>query len=520
LSKISESEQTLFAFDDASSLFKNSGPEDDGALDRAEFERMDAIALKNRAQTITTLSTLTSIVAQQASPPFSFIDPHTTGLLALGYAIDSLRLLDIETSDLTVKELEARVAEDLLLQFTALVDENTIPEVPETKDIEIWAKGVVDKLLCKKEHGSSTERMFDTDSKQFYEFQHSLLEEYARGNAIFVRPTATCLTLYLGTLTQGIGDIQTALTAVIQRQIQRGDYHAAFQSALEHQRITKQHGEKIRAIKRKLQSNAGKYSWNDIILPDILTAQEDAKDAVRSDTLLEELLEERIDELPLAKRPLAQKVLLVIRSCRDAYRELQTLAMGLPRFYSACILNQGPAISTNLPSMMNDIFTPMFYDIPDPDNLLAVCDVIDSVFTLPAPPVLHDIVAEIELLLKPVTAIEARDLSEEDEYMDEEDTALVIFDQKTIDRARNKIADMANAGPTRLSEVTSVFNPEGFTEECIVASILISSAWAKNSNFADKYRVTRLPDYFSCDACAGDDYMIDLAEEDKDGLHA
>lgn len=184
MSKISESEQTLFSFDDASSLFKNSGPVDDGALDRAEFERMDAIALKNRAQTITTLSTLTSIVAQQASPPFSFIDPHTTGLLALGYAIDSLRLLDIETSDLTVKELEARVAEDLRLQFTALVDENTIPEVPETKDIEIWAKGVVDKLLCKKEHGSSTERMFDTDSKQFYEFQHSLLEEYARGNAI------------------------------------------------------------------------------------------------------------------------------------------------------------------------------------------------------------------------------------------------------------------------------------------------------------------------------------------------
>jgi hypothetical protein len=84
LSKSSEREQTLFDFDNASALFDSSGLEDDGALDRAEFERMDAIALKNRAQTITTLSTLTSIVAQQASLPFSFIDPHTTGLLALG----------------------------------------------------------------------------------------------------------------------------------------------------------------------------------------------------------------------------------------------------------------------------------------------------------------------------------------------------------------------------------------------------------------------------------------------------
>jgi len=519
LRKVNDSEQPLLAFNELFDSGKENRPDEDEVIDRDEFERMEAIALKNRAQTITTLSTLTSIVAQQASPPFSFIDPHTTGLLALGYAIDSLRLLDIETSDLTVKELEAKVAEDLRLQFTALADENAIAEVPETKDIEIWAKGVVDKLLCKKEHGSSTERMFDTDSKQFYEFQHSLLEEYARGSSIYVRPTATCLTLYLGTLTQGIGDIQTALTAVIQRQIKRGDYHAAFQAAMEHQRITKQHGEKIRGIKRKLQSNAGKYSWNDVILPDILTAQEDAKDAVSADTMLEELLEERIDELPTAKRPLAQKVLMVIRSCRDAYRELQTLAMGLPRFYSACILNQGPAISLNLPSMRYDVFDPLFYDIPDPDKLLSVCDVIGSVFTLPAPPVLHDIIAGTELLLKPRTEAEARDMSEEDEFTDEEDMALVIFDAETIHRAKNKISELADARPTRLSEVTAVFDPEGFTEECIVAAILISSAWARDRNYADRYRVTRLPEAFSCEACAGDDYKIERME-DTDGLHA
>jgi len=519
LRKAIDSEQPLFAFNDLFGPGKENGPDEYEALDRDEFERMEAIAVKNRAQTITTLSTLTSIVAQTATPPFSLIDPHTTGLLALGYAIDSLRLLDIETSDLTVKELEARVAEDLRIQFTALADENAIPEMPETKDIEIWAKGVVDKLLCKKEHGSSTERMFDTDSKQFYEFQHSLLEEYARGSSIYVRPTATCLTLYLGTLTQGIGDIQTALTAVIQRQIKRGDYHAAFQAAMEHQRITKQHGEKIRGIKRKLQSNAGKYSWNDVILPDILTAQEDAKDAVSADTLLEELLEERIDELPPAKRPLAQKVLLVIRSCRDAYRELQTLAMGLPRFYSACILNQGPAIRLNLPSMRYDVFDPLFYDIPDPDKLLSVCDVIDSVFTLPMPPVLHDIIAGTELLLKPRMEAEATDMSEEDEFTDEEDMALVIFDAETIHRAKNKISELADARPTRLSEVTALFDPEGFTEECIVAAILISSAWARDRNYADRYRITRLPEAFSCEACAGDDYKIERME-DTDGLHA
>lgn len=134
-----QNKQTFFDFDDVLDPSAQDTTEE-VANARAEFERMEAVALKNRAQTITTLSTLTSIVAQTATPPFSFIDPHTTGLLALGYAIDSLRLLDIETSDLTVKDLEARIESDLRLQFTALAAEGVIPEIPETKDIEVWAR--------------------------------------------------------------------------------------------------------------------------------------------------------------------------------------------------------------------------------------------------------------------------------------------------------------------------------------------------------------------------------------------
>jgi hypothetical protein len=250
------SSQTSFDFYEVTDLLSGS----DAAIARDEFERIESAALRNRSQTIATLSTITSIVAQTSTPPFSHIDPHTTGLMAIGHAIDSLRLLDIETSDLTVRALEAHVASDLKRQFAALATDGIIGEVPNTEDIEAWGKGVVDKLLCRKEHGSQTEMMFDTESGKFYEFQHALLEEFARGGAIYVRPTAACLTLYLGTLTQGIGDVQTALAAVIQRQIARGEYHAALQTAHEHQRITRQHGEKIRTLRRRILSNAGKYS--------------------------------------------------------------------------------------------------------------------------------------------------------------------------------------------------------------------------------------------------------------------
>ena len=506
-----QNKQTFFNFDDVSDPSSQDATEEEVANARDEFDRLEAAALRNRSQTVATLSTIASIVAQTATPPFSHIDPHTTGLRAIGHAIDSLRLLDIETSDMTVRDLEACVALDLKRQFAALTADRTITGLPETEDIEAWGKGVVDKLLCRKEHGSQTEMMFDTESGKFYEFQHALLEEYARGGAIYVRPTAACLTLYLGTLTQGIGDIQTALAAVIQRQIARGEYHAALQTAHEHQRITRQHGEKIRTLKRRILSNAGRYSWNSTVLPEIQVAQRDVEDAISADTTLEELLDASMDNLPKERRPLAQRVLQVIKSCRNAYRELQTLAMELPRLYSSCIASQGfTSTHIPLPSMLHDVFTPLFSEVTESKALLAACDVANAIFALPRPPVLHDIVAETELLLKPGLSAETRDMSPDgDELLDEEDLALSIFDEVTITKAKNTISLMANAGPTQLSDIMKTLEPEDFTEECVAAAIMISAAWAHNRNHDGMYAVSRTYGHFSCKACTGDDYLIE-----------
>jgi hypothetical protein len=71
-----------------------------------EFERFEAAALTTRTQTVATLSTISTIIAHSTSPPFSLIDPYTSGLMTIGHAIDSLRLLDIEESNLTVRDLE------------------------------------------------------------------------------------------------------------------------------------------------------------------------------------------------------------------------------------------------------------------------------------------------------------------------------------------------------------------------------------------------------------------------------
>lgn len=505
-----QSKQTSFDFDFVADLL-TQGETEAATIARDEFERMEAATLRNRSQTVATLATIASLVAHQATPPFSYIDPYTTGLLAIGHAIDSLRLLDIESSDMTVRDLEARVAVDLTRQFNALRASKVIAEMPTEDEIAAWGKSIVDKLLCRKEHGSQVDSLFDTEVNSFYEFPHALLEEYARGTTIYVRPTAACLTLYLGTLTQGVGDIQTALAAVIQRQITRGDYHAALQTAHEHQRITRQHGEKIRTLRRKIQANAGRYGWNSTVLPEIQLAQRDVEDAIAADTTLEELLDASMDNLPKEKRPLAQRVLLVIKNCRNAYRELQTLSMELPRLYSACIASQGFTSShIFLPSMLTDVFLPLFNEIFDLKALLATCDVVNTQFALPSSPKIHDIIAETELLLKPALLTEARDISpDSDEFLDEENLALSIFDEKTIAKARDTIAVMANKGPTQLSDVLKAMEPEDFTEECIAAAIMVSAAWAHNRTLAEEYVVSRTYEQFVCLGCTGDDYLIE-----------
>jgi hypothetical protein len=133
-----QNKQTFFDFSESSDPSAQDATEEEVANARDEFDRLESAALRNRSQTVATLSTITSIVAQTSTPPFSHIDPHTTGLRAIGHAIDSLRLLDIETSDMTVRTLEACVALDLKRQFAALAADRVIAELPVTEDIDAW----------------------------------------------------------------------------------------------------------------------------------------------------------------------------------------------------------------------------------------------------------------------------------------------------------------------------------------------------------------------------------------------
>ena len=75
-----QNKQTFFNFDDVSDPSAQDATEEEVANARDEFDRLEATALRNRSQTVATLSTIASIVAQTATPPFSHIDPHTTGL--------------------------------------------------------------------------------------------------------------------------------------------------------------------------------------------------------------------------------------------------------------------------------------------------------------------------------------------------------------------------------------------------------------------------------------------------------
>ena len=494
------------------SLLIESGPDSFISPARVdEFDKLEAAALTTRSQTVATLSTITAIVAHSSSPPFSFIDPYTAGLMTIGHAIDSLRLLDIEESDLTVRDLEAKVSKDLMAQFESLRESHVIDSIPTMAEVETWGKGIVSKLLCRKGVGKTVERLFNTENRKFYDFQHSLLEEYQNNDTggIYVRPTPACLTLYLGTLTQTVGDTQAAFAAVIQRQINRGEYHAALQSALEHRRVTKQHCEVIRTLRRRVLSNASRYGWAATILPEIEAAQNDVNDAMRTVTELERHLESGLDILPRDKQSLAEKVLTVIRYSRTAYRELQAITMELPKLYSSCIASQGFASRhIPLPSMHTDVFSPLFNEVTDRAALLMACDTINSCFTLAVPPALHDPLAATEVLLRPMTQEEIRDESSSNEYVDEEDFSLSIFDAQTIDKALQAIIRKAATKPARLSNIAMAFCEEGFHEEEICSAIIVTGAWTHSRLIDNSHVATRTYERFHCAACSGDDFTI------------
>ena len=491
------------------------GPGPDAAaqeLDRDEFDKIEAAALATRAQTIATLSTIATIIAHSSSPPFSLIDPYTAGLKAIGHVIDSLKLLDIEDSNLTVHDLVDRVSADLERQFEALRAEQAIDQMPWRSEIETWSRGIVDKLLCKKGMGKKIDRLFDTESALFYDFQHSLLEEREKSTGkggIHVKPTTACLTLYLGTLTHSIGDAQAAFAAVIQRQIRRGEYHAALQSALEHQRVTKQYCVEIRQFRRKILSDAGRQGWSADVMPLIEKTQNEVDDAMTSVTELEGHLDDNFESLPRDKQSLAEKVLMVIRQSRTAYRELQAIMIELPRLYHKCIESQGFASRhIPLPSMRDDVFLPLFYQVTDKVQFGKACDAINFGCASPIPPVLFDPIAGTENLLKPTTQEEIRDDSAGLECMDEESAALTIFDAETIRKARETLLESCASAPVTLSQITGALCKEAYYEEAICVALMTTNAWVHRKLIEGVLKPTRTYQTYACASCSGDDYLI------------
>ena len=482
------------------------------ALDRAEFDKVEAAALTTRAQTIATLSTIAEIVAHSSSPPFSLIDPFTVGLMAIGHVIDSLKLLDIEDSNLTVHDLVEKVAADLDRQFEALRAEKAIEALPWRSEIDSWSRGIVDKLLCKKGMGKNVDRLFNTESGLFYDFQHSLLEEREKTTGkggIHVKPTTACLSLYLGTLTQSIGDAQAAFAAVIQRPIRRGEYHAALQSALEHQRVTKQYCVEIQQFRRKILSDAGRQGWSADVMPLIESTQNEVDDAMTSVTELEAHLDDNFESLPRDKQTLAEKVLLVIRQSRTAYRELQAVMIELPRLYHKCIESQGFASRhILLPSLRDDVFLPLFYQVTDKGEFAKVCDAINFGCAAPVSPVLFDPVASTEILLKPTTQEEMRDDSAGLECIDEQSEALSVFDPRTVQKARQTLLAIDASAPVPLSRLARDLCAEDYYEEAVCVALMVTNSWVHRKPIEGVLTVTRSYQRYACAACSGDDYLI------------
>lgn len=476
---------------------------------KAQFEKAEAPILVIRSQTIATLSTIATLVPSVATPPFSEIDPYTIGLMAIGHVIDAL-LIDIEESDLTVRGLIGKVSSDLENQFRSLHTEKKIDVMPVRAEMDSWSKGIVDKLLCKKELGKKKERLFDAGQNTFYDFPHSLLEEQEKASepgSIFVKPTPACLTLYLGTLTQSIGDAQAASAAVIQRQFQRGEYFAARQRAAELYTMTKQHCMTIHAFKRKLKADAAIYGWSASVFPLIEEALLGVDDVMSIVDRLENELENVFETLPYDKQAMAEKIMTIIRQARVLYRDLQSVTMGLSGFYTECLETQGLATKhILLPSMREDVFFPLFNEVTDLEQLEIACDAVNFGCEFAAPPPLFDPIACTEILLKSYTKEEFRDESGGLECEDEVVMPFTVFDADVVNAVELRLAQITS--PTLLSEIAIKFCREEFYEEANCLAIVVSTAWGLGRPLNGNLKPTRTYNEYECHEHIGDDYMI------------
>lgn len=321
--------------------------------------------LRQRAEALAVAAPLLRIIAQNETEPVSLLDSYTLAMSAVGHVIDGLQLMNLGESSLTVREFEEMIATDVTKQYEALKAAGAIQQLPNPDEVKKTAGSILDKLLSRKEGGVFTAKMFQPQSQEFVSYEYRLFDQYYDDveGILHIRPTPEAANLYLNSLGQPLGDMQAALTALVERQIAKGDIASAIKTASQHLNLTRQHRSEILNLRRQIQRNASGIHWLDSIKPELDKIYDDVPYLLSQDEKIYNSLSANTQVMMSDKGPLARKVLSIISNCSTIYRKLKTVVVALPDEYRQARIQEGFFSATDpLPQLEQAILRPVIQE--------------------------------------------------------------------------------------------------------------------------------------------------------------
>ena len=473
--------------------------------------------LRQRAQALAVAAPLLRIIAQNETEPVSLLDPYTIAMSAVGHVIDGLQLMNLGESSLTVKDFEEMIAADITSQYKALKSAGRILQLPKPEEVKKTAGNILDKLLSRKEGGVFIEKMYQPQSQEYSTYEYRLFDQYYDDveGILHIRPTPEAANLYLNSLGQPLGDMQAALTALVERQIAKGDMASAIKTASQHLNLTRQHRSEILNLRRQIQRNASGIHWLESIKPELDKIYDDVPYLLSQDEKIYNSLSANTHVMLSDKGQLARKVLGIISNCSTIYRKLKIVVVALPDEYRQARVQEGFFSSTDpLPHLEQAILRPVIQDFSGA-MLLEIESAILACTGLTTPKCM-----DFNILAEKLTAPRR----EVREYFDPMEVTQVegveIEDIRNISETGRKLALTALqsiGAPRTISDIIQRMEEDSDSPDVGEALLLYAMRAWRDDGYAG-ITATKTGNRFSTCTTAGDEFMVqsiaELEEED------
>lgn len=465
----------------------------------------DIEANKLRATNLYFAKPMYDLISRTDREPFGALDHHTLFMHAFEFIHRHLGLGTHEQGGVTREELIDHLVTLMDHQFSTLESKIKL-QPPDRGDSTRYATDLVEGLLNANKNSMFELKVFNP-AKDAYETKDFMLlrEVDTWDNNYLIRPTTQGVNLYLNLLPRSIENTEVALEAILREQIKRGQIPDAVVTAGQWRLAAFQYREDIFDFKRNISLNIGRVSWVNDVEPRVEKLIEDVGNNRRK---VDEILES-VETNPQSV-PEFVELRRLLRECQYIYHELDSLVIGLNRFYLTEHAKQRflPVSPTRMPNMTQEVLVPLLefshHDLQD-----GLIDMLVACLAGPIAPPVMDMDLLLSKAMAPRRSLEQQEnRGAEPEFLAVEESVVSFISESEIARARDIISVHVTAVPIRLSELLAIGEGEGVSAGVLHELALTAiESWRSNST---ELGITgeKTGNLFFHGEIAGDDYLL------------